>query len=514
MDKKGSFEGLGFLFGVLLFLIFVFYPFIFLFAQWENAQVMRLTENEFRNYLSSLMMGKDDKLLLLYRENTTHLGGGPYKIFLLTKEAGQDWSQPEEVGDTSCHLGQGCDYAVSIDPQTELMHLLYYEGDKIYYSNSQRENWEKDLLDSGYKYCVRMAFDSFGNVHLAWAKLYTFAGLNYFKIYYATNASGEWVKQPISPDICTYWSEGGCPWISVEKEGVAHIVYPGPVYMNHAWNDALAGTTWTTRFIPPPPVAHYWYMTTSFTIDKNDQIHMTIHTHLYEPLQRHELYYHRGVDDTAWAEPEEITDTGSLEQLFVDQQGKVHAVWSRVSDDINYRDMYYAHKEEGEWVSYQILDHYEYYANRVLHFVIDSDGAGHAVFAGYYYPHGLDPDSSEIYYMVGSPTAVPEAKEEEQIGNFVLFQNYPNPFNSTTLIPYQIRVKGQGSKGQVPTTLIIYNIRGQKVRTLINCSQPDGRYQVIWDGKDDCGKEVSSGVYFYKLRSGDFHQTKKFMLIK
>ncbi|MGB2698524.1 MAG: hypothetical protein WBD28_11805, partial [Candidatus Zixiibacteriota bacterium] len=165
MNRRRTY--LGILIGFLLLLIFLFSHFDLAFAQWEDAEINRLTENEFWNFLHSLTIGKYDKLFLLFAENTTHVIGGPYKIVMITKENGQDWTEPVEVGDTSCHLGQGCDYSVAIDPQTEVMHLLYYGTDKIYYSNSQKHNWEKDLVDSGYKHCTRIAFDSLGNVHLA-----------------------------------------------------------------------------------------------------------------------------------------------------------------------------------------------------------------------------------------------------------------------------------------------------------------------------------------------------------
>jgi len=234
---------------------------------------------------------------------------------------------------------------------------------------------------------------------------------------------------------------------------------------------------------------------------------------------------------------EEITNTGWVEGLFVDQNRDVHIVWSQISGDIDYRDIYYAHKDADQWVSYQILNHFQYYAKKSLHFVIDSQGRGHAAFAGYYYPHGLEPDSSEIYYMVGSPTGAAEAEEKQEVSNFALIQNYPNPFNTTTIIPFTVtRSQVNGSQfivnSPIPTTqqsvnssklmvhsplrttLVIYNILGEKIRTLVDEEKLPGEYRVMWDGKNDSGKEVASGVYFCRLKAGDFSETRKIVLIK
>lgn len=105
---------------------------------------------------------------------------------------------------------------------------------------------------------------------------------------------------------------------------------------------------------------------------------------------------------------------------------------------------------------------------------------------------------------------------------FCLVQNYPNPFNPSTIIQYTVssRQKKAADGGQrtvdgsIPTTLKIYNIRGQLVRTLVDEPKTSGTYEVIWDGKDDQGQEVASGVYFYKLKAGDYTETKKMILMK
>lgn len=91
---------------------------------------------------------------------------------------------------------------------------------------------------------------------------------------------------------------------------------------------------------------------------------------------------------------------------------------------------------------------------------------------------------------------------------FLLQQNYPNPFNPTTSIRYELAQAGEVS-------LTVYNMLGQRVRTLIgNRFQQTGRYTVSWDGKNDGGIQVASGIYLYRLAVGNYVRTRKMLLIK
>ncbi len=85
---------------------------------------------------------------------------------------------------------------------------------------------------------------------------------------------------------------------------------------------------------------------------------------------------------------------------------------------------------------------------------------------------------------------------------YKLFQNYPNPFNPTTVISYKIMEESR-------VELNIYNILGKKVKSLVNEIQPSGVYNVNYDASD-----LVSGVYFYSISAGDFHNTKKMVLLK
>lgn len=89
---------------------------------------------------------------------------------------------------------------------------------------------------------------------------------------------------------------------------------------------------------------------------------------------------------------------------------------------------------------------------------------------------------------------------------FEIEQNYPNPFNPSTQIEFQIPKYGFVS-------LTIFDLLGREVITLLNEEKKPGMYTVTWNGKDKYGKEVSSGIYFYKLRAGSFSRTQKMIFI-
>lgn len=90
---------------------------------------------------------------------------------------------------------------------------------------------------------------------------------------------------------------------------------------------------------------------------------------------------------------------------------------------------------------------------------------------------------------------------------FELSQNYPNPFNPETEISYILPNACQ-------VDLSVYNLLGQKVRTLVHEFQSAGLKNVKWDGKDENGLNVASGVYFYKIKAGEFTESKKMMMLR
>ena len=106
---------------------------------------------------------------------------------------------------------------------------------------------------------------------------------------------------------------------------------------------------------------------------------------------------------------------------------------------------------------------------------------------------------------IGSVTDV--SSNEVIPAKFEVFQNYPNPFNPTTTISYAIPT---GSF----VSLKIYDILGREVRTLVNTEQKPGVYNTVWNGDNNFGNKVASGIYIYRVVAGNKIQSKKMILMK
>ena len=113
----------------------------------------------------------------------------------------------------------------------------------------------------------------------------------------------------------------------------------------------------------------------------------------------------------------------------------------------------------------------------------------------------------EIKDLYDIVTSVDDQSRDYILGKNILYQNYPNPFNNQTIIKYQIKEAGV-------VFLEIFNVLGQKVRTLLNKEEMSGSYSISWDGRDDFGEYVASGIYFYQLRINNFMLNRKFVILK
>jgi hypothetical protein len=125
----------------------------------------------------------------------------------------------------------------------------------------------------------------------------------------------------------------------------------------------------------------------------------------------------------------------------------------------------------------------------------------------------INPPASDQEVVLDAFTFVPEGGPVSAAGDTpVAAKSYladarPNPFNPTTAIGYTLATDGFAE-------IVIYDVRGKRIRTLVSGNATAGYNEVVWNGRDDFGNGVASGVYFYQLRAGSVVETKKMVMLK
>ena len=153
-------------------------------------------------------------------------------------------------------------------------------------------------------------------------------------------------------------------------------------------------------------------------------------------------------------------------------------------------------------------------------FLVDSVARGNAILDSVSYEKletdisfGRYPDGSGTFMTMSAPT--PGASNATRTGvsddslpeSYRLEQNYPNPFNSSTVIGFTLPEAGE-------IDLTIFNLLGQKICTLEHGMYRAGTYQLHWNGRDDAGKEIASGVYLFRLQAGPYTNLHRLMLLR
>ncbi len=167
--------------------------------------------------------------------------------------------------------------------------------------------------------------------------------------------------------------------------------------------------------------------------------------------------------------------------------------------------LYLAYYEDGFIWHYELIDTMVYTPDHYGK-LMDFDSGDRPTVA---YLKYIDGNGFFVRLAVRSdPVAVDDEEiHTNRIKAYSLFQNYPNPFNQSTRIEFSLSHSGF-------VNLSIYDLLGRKVRTLVSENLSPGYKYVMWDGKDDSKRGLSSGIYFYQLKVGDLSETKKLVLLK
>lgn len=326
-----------------------------------------------------------------------------------------------------------------------------------------------------------IAVDSSGNVYVTGGSGDD-GGTDYATIKYYPNGDTAWVRRF---DGTGNWNDRARA-ITVDDSGSVYVTGPGGTIKYDAHGNQL----WTGFFggidIALDVTAHVYV---TGTID-DDYVTVGYHPD----------------GDTAWLRtydgPGNARDSACA--IDVDGSGNVYVTGETQSDGIekDYATVKYDSLGNEVWVRMYDGPISESDAARA----IAIDDSGYVYVTGTSYDGGAYKDFVTIKYIQSSDVE-DENGARERPSEFALSQNYPNPFNQSTKIEFALRKSGFVS-------LILYDLLGRKVRTLVSERLIPGYKSVLWDGKNDSGDDVASGIYFYQLKVGDFSETKKLVLLK
>lgn len=201
-------------------------------------------------------------------------------------------------------------------------------------------------------------------------------------------------------------------------------------------------------------------------------------------------------------DPRKYTDDVHYNIVFVDSISLTRAVKFE-SDNTGKLETYTTNHGQLANVIETISGQKTILAYNVVWFVEATDG----LYTTLSTPPNADPSNRGGYHLYLKKDGIVGTDVASTPKAFELGQNYPNPFNPTTTISYSL-------PKSTPVTLMVFDLLGSPVKSLVRETKEAGTYQVTWDATNDLGQQVPSGNYIIKIMAGDFTQTRKMTLLK
>ncbi len=308
-----------------------------------------------------------------------------------------------------------------------------------------------------------------------------------------------WINEEL--DLLTYDSTGylivyevqgwdGTAWVSWVLFTITNNEEGYPISeLLEVWD----GTVW-----------EIWSRST-YTYDTNGSISVVLHegwdgtawengereTFTYDSHDNLTVYLVELWDGTAWENVERETSTYDSNDNLT---SRLYEDWFGINWQ-NYELESYSYDIDGNLISFEFGSWHDGSWMSWDGYLIFTDQLGN-----YYLIRGSRVD---LYYI----TITTDTEEEIKVSSFSLSQNYPNPFNPTTTIRYELPTPSD-------VTLTVYDISGRTITTLKDTHQLAGHYDVLWNGTDNSGNRVSTGVYFCRLQAGDYSKTIKLVYLR
>jgi len=377
------------------------------------------------------------------------------------------------------------------------------------FSSDSGKSWAQPVRVNDVPGCAfspHLAVDDEGIIYMAWSDE---RNDYWFDVYFAKSADCgfTWTTPAVRVNDYTSGFQGA-------DDIVVHRVSPSQVNIYVGLTDFRSGheevffsksqdggKTWGRNVKASDT---YWAGRPKMGVDPQGTIHLIYNGR--QPDRNPSIFYTHSTDEgSTWATPNTMVspdtfDSQLEEDIAVDRYGNLYAVWKASpvlpNNQVDYH-IYFALSQDGgqSWSDpiIRVDDSTMDFGDQPCISLAD-DGRIYVAWDGHRETPGAKGDI--FFSWAQGPDWVRESRDQIPIPRLSLGQNYPNPFNAATTIPYHLSAVG---RPRIAVTLRVYNLLGQEVRTLVNEVQKPGRSEVVWDGKDKRGKEVSSGVYFCRL---------------
>jgi len=386
--------------------------------------------------------------------------------------------------------GTSADYAtVKYDP----------DGDTVWV---RRYNGPEDYVDGA----SAIALDGLHNIYVTGKSYDTTGHLDYVTIKYTPTGDTLWLRRYKGPG--EGYDEASA--IAVDSAGNAYVT-------GYSTGSATSTDYATIRYYPDGDTAwvrryngaaNGFDYARAIAIDDSGFVYVTGYSDSTATYQDYLTVKYDSSGNEVWVRRYDygVSGTDQPYDMAVDGSGNVYIAGysgSGGAAGLDYATIKYHSNGDTAWVMrYNGPGSGSDYAQAIA-----VDDSGNVYVTGYGASSGTEEDFFTIKYVQGFTGVEDETGDRERPSEFDLSQNYPNPFNPTTKIEFTLARSGF-------VTLQVYDVLGREVRTLVSEELSSGYKSVIWDGKNDDGEEVASGVYFYQLKVGDFSEPKKMLLLK
>jgi hypothetical protein len=356
-----------------------------------------------------------------------------------------------------------------------------------------------------------LAVGDSSRVWVVWPK--TLSGNSDTDLEYAIYNRTTRVMGPVLPLVTSAASTANNPSIATTKDGVVHLVWEdnrASAKQQIFYKKFTPGLGWSAEqqivFVPGSGVAR----TPSLFATRTGRLHLVWRDNRDT---NNEIYYKQYVPGVGWDAADTRITTNALSQIEpqvdADLMDNVYVVWTDFRNGASNPDIYYTDRKGGSWgAETPLVSANSDTTNSVQHFPgITHDGTGltYVTWTDERLPASLG-KNKEAFYKVGFGfvTAAPVTGTSPITR---LLRNYPNPFNPRTTIEFALDRDAQ-------TSIRVFDVQGRMVRTLVDSYLSAGRRSVSWDGLDDGGAPVASGVYFLRLEAGGDFSTRSVNLLK